>query len=478
MIQISDYDPGRLFSLINAGIFTNALWSDILVISIIVVCLMFSSFFSAIETALSTANIIRLKKTAEEKSRRAGAARKAILLIENYDRTITSILIGNNLVNIGASTAGVFVFTNLITNPSIASLVSTAVMTIVVIIFGEIIPKTYAKANSTDLAVKFARLTWFFNKLFYPFAIFFMKFTKVLKGAKQTERQSITGEELESIIDEMEDEGLLDEDHADLLQGALSLGNKRVYDIMTPRVDMIAVDVNDSIENILNTFLDSQYSRLPVYEEDKDNIIGVLQSKDFLSTLIINKDHESLNIRDLIISPIYVSKATKVDDLIKEMQEEKKHFAIVSDEHGGTSGIVTMEDALEELVGEIYDEYDIEEDEVLMKKIDDNSYELLADLELKDLYETLDLGTAPSGNYATVSGFVYDLLEELPEEGEEVSVDVVKTVYDEEKIKDEIYQLTFKLIEVENRRIRKLQLTVTNKENILVEEVNEEESNE
>jgi len=422
---------------------------------IIAVFLVFSAFFSSIETALSTANILRIKKMAEEKRR---GARKAVVMMENFNRTLTCILIGNNLVNIGASTVSAFIFTSLLNDQTVASFASTFVMTMLVITFGEILPKTYAKTYSTTLAVRLAPIMWIFYKLFYPLGLVFMGLQKLIKP-KNTEDQTVTNDELETIIDTMEDEGVIDEDHADLIQSALSLGSKTVYDIMTPRVDMVAIEVNDSVDKVLEEFFDSQYSRLPVYEGDKDNVIGILQEKDFLAAVI--KDNKAnINVKDLIQAPLYVTKATKVDDLIREMQEVKKHFAIVSDEYGGTSGIVTMEDALEELVGEIYDEFDKEEDDYAINEIAENLYEMSSEVEIDELFEYLDIGSIPPTTYATIGGFVYDLMEGLPNVGSEITTQSLKTIYQDEKVLDLIYKLTFTITEVENRRIRRLTLLV------------------
>ncbi len=452
MNPLSDADPSLL-----SGFVTNYLGIDILLISIIVVGLVLSAFFSAIETALSSANLIRLKKMADDKIR---GARKAVILIENYERTIITILIGNNLVNIGASTVSAFVFTNVIyDNPTLSSFISTFVMTFLIITFGEIIPKTHAKNHASSVSKKSAGLLWFFYKAFYPVAILFLALQKRFIK-KEPEDQSVTNEELETIIDTMEDEGLIDEDHADIIQGALSLGNKTVGDIMTPRVDMISVDVNDSIEHILEEFFNSQYSRLPVYEGDKDNILGVLQEKDFLGKVI--KEKKTFNVRDLITEPLFVSKTTKVDDLIKEMQEKKKHFAIVSDEYGGTDGIVTMEDALEELVGEIYDEYDVDEEVVEIIKLDENFYDVSPEMTVEELSDELDLEILKDANqYQTIGNVIYDLSEGLPEEGVDIDLISVKTTYEEEKTIETNYKLSFNIKHVENRRIRRLTLLVS-----------------
>ncbi len=437
------------------GFITNHLAVDMLLIVIIIIGLVFSAFFSSIETALSSVSLIRLKKMADDKIK---GARKAVFLIENYERTLITILIGNNLTNIGASTVSAFIFSKLLfKSATLSSFVSTFLMTFLIITFSEILPKTYAKNHATKVSIKFAGMMWFFYKIFFPVAFFFVRLQrKFVKN--QSENSSVTGEELETIIDTMEDEGLIDEDHADIIQGALSLGNKTVGDIMTPRVDMISVKVNDSVDSILEEFFKSQYSRLPVYEEDKDNILGILQEKDFLANVIKNKD--KIDLKKLIQKPLYVTRSTKVDDLIKEMQEVKKHFAIVADEYGGTSGIVTMEDALEELVGEIYDEYD-EEEAIEIIKLNDNSYDVSPELTIEELSEELDLEILKDSNqYQTIGNVVYDLCEELPEEGDEVTLESFKTTYEEEKTIETNYSLIFQIKKVVNRRIRKLTLKV------------------
>lgn len=433
------------------------LWVYLMVLTIIIICLLLSSFFSLIETALSTANALRIRKLAEENKK---SAKKALILIENYDRTITSILIGNNLGNIGASTAAAFLFTNLILNPSIANITSTLVMTFIIVTFSEILPKVYAKTNATTLTLRFSSLMWFFYKIFFPIAYFYTKITTKNKKTGGYDKKAVTGDELESIIDTMEDQGVFDEDHADIIQGAVSLGYKKVGEIMTPRVDMEAVSIEDKPLEIFNIFSDTQFSRLPVYDTDKDNIVGVLQVKDFLIAMIQHENPEEINIESLLVEPLFVSKQTKVDDLIKVMQDEKKHFAIVSDEYGGTSGVVTMEDALEELVGEIYDEYDQDEKNPFLIKQEENKYYLSADLELNELYETLDVGSPPPDRFLTVGSFIYELCEGLPEENEIVKVASTKTVFINNEFKEKKYLLIFKLIKVINRRIRELTVTI------------------
>lgn len=457
MGPLPESDLSSLKILISLGTSNLDLWVFGMVLAIILVCVFMSAFFSATETALSTANTIRIRKLAEENKR---GAKKAIILIENYDRTITSILIGNNLVNIGASTAAAFIFTNLILNPSIANVVSTIVMTFIIVTFSEVIPKIYAKANATTLTIRFSGLMWFFYKIFSPISYIYSKLTSKTNKNGDSNEHTVTGDELESIIDTMETQGVFDEDHADIIQGAVSLGYKKVAEIMTPRVDVEAVAIDDSPETIFKIFLDTQFSRLPVYDTDKDNMVGVLQVKDFLIKMVQEENPGQIDVKALLVEPLYVSKQTKVDDLIKVMQDEKKHFAIVSDEYGGTSGVVTMEDALEELVGEIYDEYDQDEEDPFLIKKSDNNYYLSADLEINELYETLEIGSPPPDRYVTVGSFIYELCEGLPLENQTVNVTSTKTSFVDNVFKEVKYLLTFELIKVENRRIKELNLTI------------------
>lgn len=424
-------------------------------LALIVILLCFSAFFSACETAYSTVNIIRLKNYLEEKRR---GAKKAVYIAEKFDLTLTTILVGNNLVNIASTTIAAYIVTSVIIDDSLANILNTVLMTIIVLIFGEILPKSFSKENPEKIALRFSGAMYFIIKILFPFTWLFIKLKKsVVK--KQENLPSVTEEELESLIDVMENEGVIHKDNAELIQSALSLSDKNVFDIMTPRVDMVAVEVNDSIEEIKELFFEYQFSRVPVYEEDKDNIIGILSERDFFTAYINSNEKSNIDIRKLISKPYFVSKTKKVDDLIREMQQLKKHFAIVSDEYGGTSGIVTMEDALEELVGEIYDEsdeYDEEEDAEKITKLDENKYLISADMELEYLFEELKLGKEPETRFASVGGFVYELSEEMPIVGNSVTI---KSVYEEADIDNPVYieyEIKFTIHKVENRRIKSL----------------------
>lgn len=423
----------------------------------LIILLMFSAFFSCAETALSTSNIIRLKGYVEEKRR---GAKKALYLAEKFDTTLITLLVGNNIVNIGATTIAAYILSQVIVNPSVYNIVNTLGMTIIVLIFGEITPKSLAKENPEKIALKFSGLLFIIHKILWPFSWFFYKLRKLMIKKSNKITPQVTEEELESIIETMEDEGVIENDNAELMQNALNINDTTVYEIMTPRVDVVAVDINEDIESIKNVFLEYKYSRIPVIDKDKDNMIGILRERDFFTAYIM-KDKEPVNLKKIISSPYYVSKTTKVDDLIKEMQEVKKHFAIVLDEYGGTSGIVTMEDALEELVGEIYDEYDdVPELDFDFKQINENKYQINPEMDLEDLFDELDLGKAPETSYPTVGGLVYELSEEPPYKGKVVKYD---TTYDNNDLDNPIvkhYELQFKVDRVIKRRIKSLILEI------------------
>ena len=456
-----------LFFLGNVAESSNAEYRTIILLSVLlIILLIFSAFFSSSETAFSSVNIMRLKTFVDEKKR---GAKKALWIAEHYDRTLTTLLVGNNFVNIAASTISVAIFAILIKNPTLSNVVSTVVMTIIVLIFGEILPKSFAKEKSETIALRFANILYLLMKILYPIVIVFIGIKKlVFSKVGKSEQPTVTESELETIIDTMESEGVIDSDDADLMQSVLDISERTIYDIMTPRVDIIGIDIEMEIDQIKDIFFKHKFSRMPVYREDKDHIIGILSERDFYTALLKGK---KAKLESLVTEPLYVSKTMKVDDLIRLMQKEKKHFAIVSDEYGGTSGIVTMEDALEELVGEIYDEHD---DNVVVEeitKIDDNVYEISADMPMEDLFELLELGKAPDSSYTSVGGFLYSLAEDVPSEGEVLEWHITIDRDLEDDLPEE-YPITLKftILSVVERRIMRSKLEI-----IEDEKVNEQE---
>jgi CBS domain containing-hemolysin-like protein len=399
---------------------------------------------------------MRLKTFVEEKRR---GAKKALWITEHYDRTLTTLLVGNNFVNIAASTISVAIFAILIKNPTLSNVVSTVVMTIIVLIFGEILPKSFAKEKSETIALRFANILYLLMKILYPIVIIFIGIKKlVFSKVGKSEQPTVTESELETIIDTMESEGVIDSDDADLMQSVLDISERTIYDIMTPRVDIIGIDIEMEIDQIKDIFFKHKFSRMPVYREDKDHIIGILSERDFYTALLKGK---KAKLESLVTEPLYVSKTMKVDDLIRLMQKEKKHFAIVSDEYGGTSGIVTMEDALEELVGEIYDEHDdtVQDEEIV--KIEENIYEVSAEMPVEDLFEILELGKAPDSSYTSVGGFLYSLAEDVPSEGEELEWHTTIDRNLEDDFAEE-YPITLKftILSVIERRIMRTKLEI------------------
>ena len=412
-----------------------------------------SAYFSASELAFTTVNQIRLKSLADNKVR---GARKAIYITENYNKTLSTILIGNNLVNIGTTTICAYIFSSIIKNPTLANVLNTVIMTLVILTFGEILPKTLAKIDPQKFALRTSGLMYVIIKILTPISFFFIKLqsvaTKKIKNSGTDDSPTVTEGELESIIDTMEEEGVIDHENADIMQGVLELPSRTAYDIMTPRVDVSAINYTESVKNIQDLFMESMYSRLPVYDETIDKIIGVLNQKDFFKAMLSG---EKIYIKKIMTEPLFINENMKVDDIIRKMQTSKKHMAIVLDEHGGTSGIVCMEDAIEEMVGEIYDEHDDEEKELVDKK-NDHEYVVDPDMDLKDFFEMLEIEHLPDTTYTSVGGFLFDLSEELPEQGKVI---VFKTI--DERIENGVYvsvlvEIHFTLTKVEDNRIKEI----------------------
>ncbi|MBQ4558518.1 MAG: HlyC/CorC family transporter [Clostridia bacterium] len=425
---------------------------------IIILLLIFSAFFSASETAYSTSSLIRIRNLADENKK---GARRALVICENFDKTLSTILVGNNLVNIANTTICAYVFSVLISNPTVANLLNTVVMTIIILIFGEILPKSLAKQKPEKLALQFSGVMHILSLILYPITIPFIYLQRVFlkkKGGNDVEAPTVTEDELETIIDTMEEEGVINSEDAVLIQGVLDLGEKTAYDIMTPRVDVSAIEINANNEEVKKVFEETNYSRLPVYEGDIDHIVGFVSQKDFYPQYI--KD-SNFDIKNIICEIIYLSENIKVDDIIRRMQRAKKHIAVVSDEYGGTSGIVSMEDALEEMVGEIYDEHDYDENQDLFAKVDDNTYIVDAEYELEHLFDALKINKLPETEYNTIGGFLYEMTESIPQNGQEY----VYTTIEEKPDKNGNYiersiKIIFKYIEVEDNRARKIKVTV------------------
>ncbi len=424
----------------------------IVILGLFIILLIVSGFLTRAETVFSSVNIIRLRNYLEEKKK---GAKKALYIAEKFDYTLTTLLI-INIFNKICLTLIVFYYTvNLMSSFVLAILVTVLVLSTIILLFTEVLPRTKGQYNPEKFALRYSGILYLIIKIFSPVTYLYVKLRKnLVKNWDVSENPRVTEEELESIIDVMENEGVIEENDAEMIQNAISLSEVTVYDIMTPRVDIIAVEVSSDIEEIKHMFIEHQFSRVPVYREDKDNIIGILSEKDFFTALILNK---TIDIEKMVSEPYYVSKSTKVNDLIKEMQKLQKHFAVVVDDYGGTSGIVTMEDALEEIVGEIYDEYD-DIEEIGISQIGENVYSISPEVELEEMFETLNLGTPPETQFTTVGGFVYGFCDGMPYEGKIINYEF--TVEESNEEEDVVFriQLEFTIRAVENRRIKAIEL--------------------
>ncbi len=381
----------------------------------LIVLIAMSAVFSSMETAFSSVNKIRLKHEASNGSKKAA---RALAIAENFDKALTTILIGNNIVNILSSSLGTVFFTSLLGTAGVA--VSTIVMTILVLIFGEIMPKTFAKQNPEKCALAFAAALGGIMWLLTPVSAVFSLIQKgMMKAVKTDASPNFTEDELKYIIEEIEDQGVLEEQESDLVRSALEFDEIIIEQILVPRVKVIAVERNEDVGKIKEIFMRDKYTRLPVYENSIDNIIGLINEKDFFA-LLLEADGKPFSIEGIIQKALYVSEMKLISEVLYEMQHTKIHMAIVKDQYGGTSGIVTMEDIIEELVGEIYDE----NDEVVhnIVKAAENTYDVQADISISDMLEELELPPDLIETESnTVGGWVMELFGCIPEAGASVT---------------------------------------------------------
>ena len=389
-------------------------------IAAMLICVILSGYFSATETAFSSVNKTRLKAMAEKGDKRA---EQALRLAEDYDKLISTILIGNNVVNIALASIGTLFFVDLLGDKG--ATVSTAVITVVVLIFGEITPKSIAK----DFPEKFAMFSSpFINMLIVlltPLNFIFGLWKKLIGLIVKTEEDAgMSQEELLLLVDEVQQDGSIDESEGELLRNAIEFGDLEARDILTHRVDLEAVPIDATKEAVAALFTESRFSRLLVYEDSIDKIVGVIHQKDFYTgTGIVDAP-----LKEIMTEPLYIHQTEKVDDLLQLLRANKSHMAIVIDEYGGTMGIVTMEDILEELVGEIWDEHD--EIEEPIQKIDDTTYILDGSVTLDDFCDQFDVKS--DSDSVSLGGWIMDQMECIPDEGdsfeyENLTITVSKT---------------------------------------------------
>ncbi len=403
-------------------------------IIIMAVCLLMSAYFSATETAFSCVNKTRLKAMAEKGNKKAG---KTLVLAEQYDKVLSTILIGNNIVNIGLASIGTMLFLKLLADADLAATVSTAVVTVVVLIFGEISPKSIAKDIPERFAMFATPLLRLFILLLSPLNFLFglwKKFLSLIIHVEDNEKMS--QEELLMLVEEVEQEGAIDTDEGDLIRNAIEFTGQKAEDILTHRVDLVAVEKEDTKEEIAKVFFESRFTRLPVYDQTIDNIVGILHIKDFFTVDGISPK----SLEELMTEPLYIQESLMIDDLLKEFQTNKTHIAVVVDEYGGTVGVVTMEDIFEELVGEIWDEHDEVVEE--FHKMNETDYLVDCSVDFEDFAEFF--GIEDQTENRSLGGWVMEKLDKIPEVADTFTFD----------------NLTVEITEIDSHRATYVRVTI------------------
>ena len=413
--------------------FSNMWWAYVVIL--VMICL--SAYFSASEIAFNTANKMRLRKASEGG---CCTARIAYRICDKFTTSLSAILIGNNLANIAVSTCTTLIVMNLFQDSvALASTVATILITVVILIFGEIVPKILSKQNADTVVRIIAIPTRVLTFVLSPFVFIVMALLFVLRKLWGSDRKddepTVTEEELVSIIDTVEEEGVINEGQGELLQSTLDFSDTTIEKIMTPRIDVTAIDLDDVPEKIMGLLSDmTQFSRLPVYEDSIDNIVGILSLTRYYKATL---DEANPDIRSMLLKPCKLHKTMKLPAALAKMREAKVHLAIVIDEYGGTLGIITMEDILEELVGDIWDDTDVIVTECLATG--ENTYEVLGDMNLDDFFEEVDF-VKPDGfscEYSTVGGWAIEMLDADPHVGDSFRYEnlfVIVAQMDEERV--------------------------------------------
>ena len=380
-----------------------------------------SAFFSSSETAMMAVNKIRIRNLAD-----AGLSSAVILVkvLDNQSKMLSAILIGNNIVNISASSLMTVLVTDVFGSAYVGA--ATGVLTLLVLIFGEITPKTSATLYSESMALKFAKPIYLLMQVLTPVIFVVDKMSlvvlKLLHIDPNKKPEAITEEELRTIVEVSHEEGVIESDEKKMIYNVFDFGDSVARDIMVPRIDMTFIDVNSTLEEVMEVFRQEKYTRYPVFEETTDNVIGIVNIKD----LILQEQDAKFNLRDYLREPMYTYEFKKTAELMVELRKTLNNIAIVLDEYGATAGLITMEDMLEEIVGEIRDEYD-EDEEDLVKKLNAKEFAVDAAMKLDDLNDQIGFHLE-SEDYDSIGGFVIGLLDHLPEEGEEVVYENLRLV--------------------------------------------------
>lgn len=394
-----------------------AMWKLIFLI----ILLFFSGFFSASETALMTLSKIRIKKMLEDNIKGAETIDK---LVKNPSKLLSAILIGNNVVNIGASALATSLAIDYYGSTGVG--ISTGIMTLLVLIFGEITPKSLAAQNSEKVSLRVAKFIHIVTIILNPIILFLTRITNLLvrlMGGKTDRKQPfITEEELRTIVNVSHEEGVLEVEEKDMIYNVFEFGDSKAKDVMTPRTDMVAIEINSSYEEIIHIFKQEQFSRIPIYESTTDNIVGILHVKDLL---FLENSKAEFDLKKYMREPYFTYEFKLITELFDEMRTNRIHMVIVLDEYGGTEGLITIEDLIEEIVGDIEDEYDKEVKEIEVIKEDE--YLVYGNIKIEDINDMIGTNIE-SEDFDSIGGFVMGLLGKVPESGETIEHDNIKFI--------------------------------------------------
>jgi len=403
--------------------------------------LVMSALFSSSETALLSITKVEIKQLKDRGNTRAYTLEK---LLKHPNNVLTTILIGNNLVNIAASALATSIAIDYFKSQGVG--IATGIMTFLILVFGEITPKTFASQNAEKVAIRIAKPLQMLGIVFYPIIkilnFISMIIIRIMGGEFNRGMPFVTEEEIKTMVYVGHEEGLLEEEETEMIESIFAFDDTLVEEVMVPRIDMVCLQEDATVEEAINLVLEKGFSRIPVYKDSIDNITGIVYAKDLLA--FVKKDKTDITVNKLMREPYFIPETKKVNNLLRELQSQKIHMAIVLDEYGGTAGLVTIEDLLEEIVGDILDEYD--KDEELIKVEDDGSVIVDARVNLDEINELLDTNF-PDDQFDSVGGFVFDALGHIPEEGESIEF--------------EDYVIT--VIKVNNKRITKVRFTPKNK---------------
>ncbi len=390
---------------------------DSTTVLVVIFLLIGSAFFSATETAFSAVNLLRLRSMAEEGDKRA---KTAVKILSQFDKMLITILIGNNVVNIGLSSLTTLIATQAFGSSGAG--IATGVTTLLVLTFGEIIPKSLAKQYCEILVLTFSKILSLFMFVLTPISVIFIKLRYIFAKGDASKQPTMTEQELLYMLNAIEEEGVLETQEKNLVRSALEFDETTAQEILTPRVNIVALDVDDDQETILSLIVTEGYSRIPVYEDSIDNIIGLVKSREILQRVIKG---EKIDLRTLMSEVKYIHRTKKLSSLLGEFQREKVHFAVIIDDYGGTLGILTMEDLLEEIVGEIWDEDDEVEQKVRQET--DGTYTVDGDTSIEDFFEFAQYQPKNfESSYSTMNGWSLECLEHIPEVGERFTFGILE----------------------------------------------------